>query len=79
MMEDEHRLRAFLSGRFAGYDDDGDIDADLSSAVDSMGLFDLLQFVEREFDVSVPTEEFAPQKFSSIRSILDLVNELRSS
>ena len=77
-MEEEKRLRGFLSERFAGFDDDCGVDDDLSSVVDSMGLFDLLQFVEREFKVSVPTEEFAPQKFSSIGRIMDLVGELRS-
>jgi acyl carrier protein len=78
MMQDEHRLRAFLSERFAGFDDGCADDADLSSVIDSMGLFDLLQFVEREFEINVPTEEFAPQRFSSIRRILELVNELKS-
>ena len=77
-MEDEQRLRAFLGERFPGFDDGCDAAADLSSVIDSMGLFDLVQFVESEFEVNVPTEEFAPQKFSSIRRILDFVEDLRS-
>lgn len=77
-MEEEQRLRAFLGEKFPGFEDDWDDAADLSSVIDSMGLFDLVQFVEREFEVNVPTEEFAPQKFSSIRRILDFVEDLRS-
>ena len=77
-MDDEQRLRAFLGERFAGFEDGCDATADLSSVIDSMGLFDLVQFVESEFDVSIPTEEFAPQKFSSIRRILEFVAELKS-
>ena len=77
-MEDEERLRAFLAERFAGFEDGYDATADLSSVIDSMGLFDVVQFVEREFDVVVSTEEFAPQKFSSIRRILEFVDYLRT-
>ena len=77
-MEDEQRLRAFLSERFPGFEDGCDADADLSTVIDSMGLFDLVQFVEADFDVNVPTEEFAPQKFSSIRRILEFINYLRT-
>ena len=77
-MEDEQRLRAFLGERFPGFDDGCAAGADLSAVIDSMGLFDLVQFVETEFDVNVATEEFAPQKFSSISRILEFVAYLRS-
>lgn len=77
-MDEEQRLRAFLGERFPGFDDGCDAAADLSAVIDSMGLFDLVQFIENEFEVNVPTEEFAPQKFSSIRRMLEFVAELRS-
>lgn len=78
-MNDEQRLRAFLLERFPGFDEHFDADAELSGVVDSLGLFDVVDFVERDLGVDVPTAEFSPLKFSSIRRILNLVEELRSS
>ena len=74
----ELRLREFLSSRFPAYDASFESSDDLSLVVDSLGLFDLLEFVEREFDVHVSTEEFSPRRFSSIDCIVELVSELRS-
>jgi len=77
-MNEEQRLRAFLQDRFPGFDEDFDAEAELSGIVDSLALFDVVEFVERDFGVDVPTAEFSPLKFSSIRRILDFVEELRS-
>jgi acyl carrier protein len=77
-MNEEQRLRAFLQERFPGFDESFDAEAELSGIVDSLGLFDVVDFVERDFDVDVPTAEFSPIKFSSIRRILDFVEELRT-
>ena len=77
-MTNELRLRAFLKSQFPAYDDDMSNDDDLTTVVDSLGLFDLLSFIEREFDVAVPTEDFRPQQFSSIDSILRYVAELQA-
>jgi acyl carrier protein len=77
-MENEKRIRAFLSERFPAFDETFDRAEDLSLVVDSLGLFDLLEFVEREFNVDVPTEEFSPQKFSSIDRILEFIDQLQA-
>jgi acyl carrier protein len=77
-MENEQRLRAFLSERFPAFDETFDCAEDLSLVVDSLGLFDLLEFVEREFNVDVPTEDFSPQKFSSIDRILEFIDQLQA-
>lgn len=77
-MQNEERLRGFLREKFPGYDDSFGASDDLSQVVDSLGLFDLLEFVEREFGVEVPTAEFSPQRFSSIDGILAFVEELQS-
>jgi acyl carrier protein len=74
----EDRLRAYLKGRFRGYRDDLPVDAELSGIVDSLGLFELVEFVEQTFDVRIPMAEFRPGRFSSIREILDFVDDLRS-
>jgi acyl carrier protein len=77
-MENEQRLRQFLTERFPGFDDSFERTEDLGLVVDSLGLFDLLEFVEREFHVDVPTAEFSPLKFSSIHRILEFVEELQA-
>ena len=77
-MDDERRLRDFLEDRFPAFDEDSAATDDLGSVIDSLGVFEVVEFVEREFDVRVPTEEFTLQKFSSISRILQFVEELRS-
>jgi acyl carrier protein len=44
-----------------------------SSAVQSLGLFQLVSFIEREFQVEVSDEELLPENFSSINTIVRLV------
>ncbi len=77
-MTDEQRLRVFLRKTFARYDDDFGSADDLSGLIDSLALFDVLAFVESEFGVEVPTEDFHPQRFASIDRILEYVGELRA-
>jgi acyl carrier protein len=73
----ETPLRAFLKSRFYKYDDNIASGANLSDIVDSLGLFELVEFVESEYQVKVPMTEFRPARFSSIREILTLVEELK--
>lgn len=73
----EAPLRNYLKERFGKYRDDLHADDDLRDIVDSLGLFELASFVEREFDISIPTAEFAPSRFSSITNIVGLIEDLR--
>jgi acyl carrier protein len=73
----ESKLRTYLKGRFARYSDDLGADSDLDGIVDSLGLFELVEFVESESGVRIPMAEFRPARFSSIREILAFVDELR--
>jgi acyl carrier protein len=75
---DEARLRSYLKERFGKYRDDLHADDDLRDIVDSLGLFELASFVEREFEISIPTAEFAPSRFSSISNIVGLIEDLRN-
>jgi acyl carrier protein len=74
----EAPLRSYLKRRFRGYQDDLPSNADLSGIVDSLGLFELIEFVEEEYDLKVPMADFRPARFSSIREILTLVDELKN-
>ena len=59
----EHKVRAYLKQRFAGYDDSLESHESLEGVVDSLGLFELLSFLEDEFSLSIPNSEFSPQLF----------------
>jgi acyl carrier protein len=71
----EKKLRQFLKERFGGYEDAIGLTDSLESVVDSMGLFELVTFLEREFAMNLPNEEFSPQRFATIEAILKVVDE----
>lgn len=73
----EERFRSYLKSRFQGYSDDLPADADLAGIVDSLGLFELVEFVEQEAGLTIPMADFRPARFSSIRAVLTFVDELR--
>ena len=74
-MQTEKTLRQFLKERFRDYRDDMLSTAPLESVVDSMGLFELVSFVEQEFSLSIPEGEFSPQLFATIESIIQVVDK----
>ena len=73
--EKEKKLRQFLKERFGGYDDTIGLTDSLENVVDSMGLFELVTFLEKEFAMNLPNEEFSPQRFATIDGILKVVEE----
>ena len=76
--EKEKKVRQFLKERFGGYDDTIGLTDSLESVVDSMGLFELVSFLEQEFAMHLPNEEFSPQRFSTIEGILQVIDEFRT-
>jgi acyl carrier protein len=75
MNDREAKVRQYLKERFRGYQDSISLDDALDSIVDSLGLFELVEYIEQEFRVSVPMVEFSPRRFSSIRKILQVIEE----
>ncbi len=73
----ETAVREFLSSRFSGYHEGLSAEDPLDRVVDSLGLFDLVEWVEGHFDVRIPNEEFSPQRFSTIAAICQTVNDFR--
>jgi acyl carrier protein len=76
-MSQEEKIRQFLRERFGNYREEIGPKDPLDDVVDSLGLFELVEFVEKEFSVSIPNEEFSPQRFSSIEKILQVIEEFR--
>ena len=71
----EDRLRDFIAVEISS-----DVEADelnddyvLRDIVDSMGLFEIVSFIESEFEVEIANEELVPHNFDTIRGIADLV------
>ena len=54
-----------------------DIDIDLIELgyLDSMGLIEVITFLEDEFNVEIPLASFSPKNFSTARKITELVKE----
>ncbi len=46
--------------------------------LDSLGLFQLVGYLENEFDIEVRDEELLPANFGSVRDIARLVREKQS-
>jgi len=68
-------VRDFLKSRFRGYSDDLGVDQQLSTILDSLGQFEFIEFVEQKFGFKIPHEEFRPDRFSTIRTVLQTIQE----
>ena len=69
----EQSVRRFLAERFPGYDDAIATDTPLDGIVDSLGLFDLVSFLETEYSLKFPPAEFSPELFRSIGEVVSVV------
>jgi acyl carrier protein len=71
----EDRLRDFIADEIGSDVDAGELTDDyvLRDIVDSMGLFEIVSFIESEFEVEIANEELVPRNFDTIRGIADLV------
>lgn len=61
------------------YDRPLTVDDDLieSGIIDSLGIMSLLAFIEERFSLKIPPEDLLPENFSSINSIVALVDRQR--
>jgi acyl carrier protein len=72
----QDRIRIFILEKFPLARKRGITDADPlleSGIMDSMGVLELVTFVEQEFGVNVSDEELVPENFQSIRLLADFV------
>ena len=77
MYYNEELIRQFLKERFANYREDLGITDPLDGIVDSLGFYELVSFVEKEFSISIPNEDFSPQFFSSIENIIKTIEKFQ--
>jgi acyl carrier protein len=72
----QDRIRIFILEKFPLARKRGISDTDPlleSGILDSMGVLELVTFVEQEFGVTVSDEELVPENFQSIRLLADFV------
>jgi acyl carrier protein len=81
--EIEGRIEAFLRSKFRIAADDPGFHptADLyeDGYVDSVGIVELVAFLQQEFQVDVPEHDMLSDDFSTVEGLARIVHSLRSS
>lgn len=67
------QLIVFLRERFPALPADFDVDAPLldSGAVDSLGIVEIVAFLEERFGLVLGDEDLSPARFASVATLLD--------
>ena len=73
----EEQVRAFFAANFPLSGEQPAADASLidSGSIDSMGILELLEFVESTYGLSVPDADIRPEHFDSISAIAQYVSQ----
>ena len=70
------RIRAFLAQQFPATKKVGNEDPLLKDGlIDSLGILEVVTFLEKEFGIIVSDEELLPENFGSIRSLSSFVQQ----
>ena len=77
MNEIERDVRVFISENFIldGEELEGDASLTGEGVLDSMGVLELIMFVEERFGFKVPDEDTLPENFDSIDRIVRYLDE----
>jgi acyl carrier protein len=71
-VEVEREIKSFLSANFPLYDEETvDPKASLveSGVVDSLGILELVEFIETRFQLRIPEDELLPENLDSIANV----------
>ena len=47
-----------------------------NSTIDSFGIIDLINYIESEFNISIPEEEFDINNFKNVQSIVEMIQRI---
>lgn len=82
-MDIEDRLRSFIVEELGYSGDPSALDDDYplidNQVIDSLGIFQILSWLESELGVEIPDEDLVPDNFGSIGAITRLVRERQSA
>lgn len=73
--ETEREIRDFIKARFPRFHERWGTEDPIEHVVDSLGMFDLAEWVESRFSIAIPVEEFSPRRFASIDAICRTIQE----
>lgn len=81
-MDIKEQIRRYVAENFLFSDNGFELDNDESfleaGIVDSLGVLELVTFVEEEFNLQVADEEIVPDNFDSVNRLADYINRKRS-
>lgn len=82
-MNVQDQLREYIVAQFL-YDQnhkalDAEVDLLNEGIVDSMGILQIVNFMEEKFGVHVDDDEITPEIFRSLRTLTDFVTEKRNA
>jgi len=73
----EERIRQFIIDTFSVDGQDGALTPDMplieSGIMDSMGVVEVVEFLEDEFDIEIDDEEIVPENMNSIGGLAQFV------
>jgi acyl carrier protein len=70
------RIRSFLVQHFPATKNSGDEDQLLkTSLIDSLGILEVVTFLEKEFGIIVSDEELLPENFESVSRLSNFVRQ----
>jgi acyl carrier protein len=80
-MDVKQQIRQFVAENFLFSNNGFDLDDDESfleaGVVDSLGVLELVTFVEEKFDVQVPDEDIVPDNFDSVDNLATYIGNRR--
>lgn len=81
-MEMKNQIRGFIAENFLFSNNGFDLDDDESfleaGVVDSLGVLELVTFVEEKFDVPVSDDEIVPANFDSVNNLATYIESKRA-
>jgi acyl carrier protein len=80
-MDTAEQIHCYLEGRFSPSGRDLRLTGDTllleEKILDSIGMLELLLFIEETFDIEVPEEDIAPDNFNTIGNLAAYVDRKR--
>ena len=81
-MDEMHKMVLdYVIDEYLDEDDDEELDIDSplisSGIVDSFSMVSLKVFLEKKYDVQIPDAKASPEAFDTVRSICNVVNEIK--
>ena len=74
------RIRKFLVQQFPATKNVGNNESLVNNGlIDSLGILEVVAFIEKEFEITVSDEDLLPENFGSVRSLSNFVGQKTNS